>query len=374
MRSTTATIFLGNLRHNLDQVRQSAKKSKILAAVKANAYGHGALKIAQTLQEEGVDYLGVATMDEASELRRGKITLPILLLGISNPKEIENYAGMDLSYVISDAQYLEMIGEATRGLKRQVPLHLKIDVGMGRLGSVPDEALMLAQAIKKYPHLYWEGLMTHFPSSDNGMAQPTLQQHETFLEVLNLLETRGFQFDYIHAANSGAILDHPQTHGSMIRPGILLYGYTPSYHHPKRKNFFPVMQLESQLVLLKHLPRWSTVSYGQTYSLKTDSYVGVVGCGYADGYFRGLSNKGRVRIAEELYTVSGRVCMDLLMLDLGPTTQTRRWDPVVLFGPWEQGPDAWDLAQILDTIPYEITCAVSKRVPRLYVDELRYFR
>ncbi len=374
MRVTRATIFLGNLRHNVEMIRRHAPEQKILAAVKADAYGHGSPQVAQTLQQEGVEYLGVATLEEASELRREKITLPILLLGIPHPEEIPEAAGLNLAFVVSDAEHLGWIGEATRGQRMKVPLHLKIDVGMGRLGIVPESAISLARSIGKYPQLYWEGVMTHFPSSDNGEVQPTSEQNKIFTQVIADLKAAGYEFELIHAANSGAILDHPETHHTMVRPGILLYGYTPTFEHRERRNFYPVMQLESRVVLLKSLPRNATLSYGQTYVLEHDAVVGVVGCGYADGYSRGLSNRGRVRIGDKFFQVSGRVCMDLFMVDIGNASDVSRWEKVILFGPFQDGPDAWDLAQILDTIPYEITCAVSRRVPRVYAEETQYWR
>jgi len=373
MRATRAIIYLGNLRHNFYQIKKQVSNAKILAAVKADAYGHGAVQIAKTLVQEGCDYLGVATVQEAWELRQAQIKIPILLLGIPMFDEISEAFNLDVTFVVSDLDMLNAIGNTSRGLSRSIPLHLKIDVGMGRLGVTLDQAAFLARAIKRYPHLFWEGVMTHFPSSDNSQLEPTRSQNQLFLDFVKFLGSEGVEPSLIHAANSGAVLDHPDTYHSMVRPGILLYGYPPSIDHPSRKNFYPVMQLESRVVLIKKLKAGQTLSYGQTYSLKHDSNVGVVAIGYADGYSRIFSNCAFVRIGKELYQVSGRVCMDQFMIDLGNQTQVERWDQVVLFGPYANGPDAWDLAQLMKSIPYEVTCLVSKRVPRIYSENSAYF-
>lgn len=372
MHRAQALVFLGNLRHNLQAIRQRAPGTRVLAAVKADAYGHGATRVASVLEAEGVDFFGVATVEEAALLRRAGIRGAILLLGVPHPAEIAPSLELGLSFVVSEPDQLDRLADAARGTRYRLPLHLKIDVGMGRLGTVPERAVDLARRIRGHPRLHWEGVMTHFPCSDNGREEPTRSQNRMFLATLRELSAAGFDFEIVHAANSGAVLDHPETHHDMVRPGILLYGYTPAPNHPDRERFHPVMQLESRLVLLKELSEGSPLSYGQTYRLSRAGTVGVVGIGYADGYPRGLSNRGRVRIGEAVYTVSGRVCMDLLMVDLGPASSHRIWDRVVLFGPYREGPDAWEVAGVLDTIPYEVTCGVSWRVPRVYVDEERY--
>lgn len=336
-------------------------------AVKADAYGHGAVTVARRLEDWGADMLGIATVEEGAELRRAGVKIPLLLLGLSVPEEIPEIVAWDLTPVVCDAEYVEALDSAARMKKKVLKVHLKVDLGMGRLGCQPSETPALAKKIVHAVHLEWEGLCTHFPASDNGRREPTAGQVRAFIEVVRTLKEAGFQAPIVHAANSGAILDFPESHFNMVRPGIVLYGYPSSASAQERTAFRPVMELRSRISFLRRLPAGSSLSYGMTYILEKESWVATVPAGYGDGYSRLLSGKAPVRVGGRIFLVSGRICMDQFMIDLGSEAPPcRRWDDVILFGP--EGPTARDLAELMGTIPYEITCMVSRRVPRVYVE------
>ncbi len=327
------------------------------------------MPVARVLSEEGCDWLGVATVDEARELRDGGILLPILLLGMVLPDEVVHLFRYGVSAVVADKEYLSMIGESSQHSHQALGIHLKVELGMGRLGCKPEEALDLLKYSTKYKNLRWEGVMTHYPCSDNGQTEPTAGQQGKFIKLVSEIRASGFPIPLAHSANSGAILGHPKTHMDMVRPGILLYGYAPTRDLPGGERFLPVMEMESRVMFLKTLEEPMHLSYGSTYLAQKGSRIATIGAGYGDGYTRALSNKAMVRIQGQLYKVSGRVCMDQFLVDLGTSSEVGRWEKVGLFGPYSEGPNAWDLAEILGTIPYEVTCSVSRRVQRIYTDE-----
>lgn len=371
MRPSRCHVWLGNLRRNYRWLRERVPNAAILAVVKANAYGHGAMEVARVLVEEGCAWFGVATAHEALELRQGGIEGPILLLGTVPPHEIELALWLEVSFTVSDFDYLELIRQNASLLRKTARLHLKVDVGMGRQGILPHHALELAQAGRQ-PWLEWEGLMTHFSHSDSPDVVITERQHRVFCQTHSDLQAAGFSFPWVHAANSAALIDHPKTHHNLVRPGIALYGYAPRVDHPLRRELRPVMELRAPVLLVKRLPAGSTLSYGGTYTLKRESLVAVVGVGYADGYHRALSNKGRIRLGSKMYRVRGRVCMDQILVTVDEKVQ--RWQDAMVFGPSEEGPDGWDLAKLIGTIPYEITSSISNRIPRIYSEEERWYR
>jgi alanine racemase len=212
-----------------------------------------------------------------------------------------------------------------------------------------------------------EGVATHFPAADGSDPAYTEEQIRVFTETVGAIRGRGIDPPFIHAANSGGITGHPASLFTMVRPGIMLYGYPPAPEQKAKLGLLPVMEFESKLVMIKRLPAGSYISYGLTYKTPRETCIGTVAAGYGDGYCRLLSNKARVLIRGALYPVAGRVCMDQFMVDLGPAADIPRYTAVSLFGPDPAGPDAADLAEIIGTIPYEVTCAVSARVPRIYL-------
>lgn len=367
MRSTRATINLSHLRHNFNQVKNLVgPDTKICIAVKADGYGHGAVTCARALSAAGAHMFGLATADEASELLAAGIPTPLLLLGLASAEEIPELVRQKVALVAGDRTYLEEIWKAAEELEETALIHLKVDLGMGRLGCAPEEVLELATAISRHPRSRLEGFCTHFPEADNGRPEPTATHIRRFRELTLLLDQAGLRPPLVHAANSAGLLEFPESWFSMVRPGIVIYGYPPEESLEGRLNLRPVMTLETRVSFVKTARKGQPLSYGGLYRMPGDGQVATLPLGYADGYFRAFTNKAPVRIGGRLYRVSGRVCMDQFMVDTGPDSGIARGDRAVLFGP--EGPTAWDLAREIGTIPYEITCAVSKRVPRVYVE------
>ncbi|MFP4484334.1 MAG: alanine racemase [Spirochaetaceae bacterium] len=360
--------------------RQSAAGTpKICLAVKADAYGHGIGPIARVAIDEGVEYLAVAAVDEAVALREEGISAPLLLYSLPIREEIRAILDYGVTPLVSDVDFVADLSEAAE-LRSQrtgepaepLAVHLKIDTGMGRIGCRPEDAAELARTIEAAPRLQLEGVSTHFPNADDPDQTFTNAQIERFIGAVDSIRAAGIDPGLIHAANSAGLLEHPGSRLDMVRPGLLAYGYystdTQERHLPVR----PVMELESRIVYLKSVPPGTPISYGSTYRTRERTWIATIPVGYGDGYSRLLSNNGDVLVEESATgrrvraPIAGRVCMDQLMLDLGPDTRARRYDRVVLFGPDPTGPDAAELARRTQTIPYEITCNISKRVPRVY--------
>lgn len=373
MRATRAVIHSSNLKFNLDSIRElTGKAVKICLAVKADAYGHGAEGISGLAQDYGVDCLAVAAVSEASELRSYGIELPIILLSPALPEETEDLLKLNIEPVISTEGELDRLSEAAG--TGTVRVHLKIDTGMGRIGCHRDDVIRMAERITSSPGLKLSGVCTHFPVSDStekGDIEFTKKQIELFRDRVELIRSRGIDPGIIHAANSGGIINYPESHFDMVRPGILAYGYLPggmeSVINPAELDFSPkpVMGFESRLVHIKKVTRGTDISYGRKFTASSETWIGTIPAGYADGYFRQLSNKGKILINGKLYPVAGTVCMDMLMVDLGPEPDVNLYDRAVLFGPDEGSMTAEDLAALIGTISYELTCALSKRVPRI---------
>lgn len=365
MRATRAIVHLDSLRRNIRIVRNEVGPDvKICMAVKADAYGHGAVAAARTAVEAGVDYLGVATIDEGRELRDAGVAQPVLLFSPCLPEEYPHVADCDLSPMLGSLVEIERLERAAA--RRSVKVHLKIDTGMGRIGCPPEDAASLAGRIAESPRLILEGVCTHFPVADVPDDGFTRRQLAAFETCLADIRSRGIEPALVHAANSGAIIGHPESTLNMVRPGIMLYGYYPSHEQERRLRLEPVMELRTQVVFLKRVARGTRLSYGLTYTVPRNTVIATLPVGYADGYSRLLSNKAEVLIGKRRYPVVGRICMDQCLVDLGPEAPVRLYDEAVLFGPDPDGPDAEEIAGLMNTIPYEVTCLVSKRVPRIY--------
>ncbi|MDR1932681.1 MAG: alanine racemase [Spirochaetales bacterium] len=365
MRNTCVTIHISNFLHNLGEIRRIVgPRVKISAALKANAYGHGALVMARAAEKGGADFLGVASPAEGAELRGGGIRLPILLYGLALPEEAKIVTENDISASVADEEGLAVFEQAAAACGKKARLHLKIDTGMGRIGCTPQDAPGLARRIAFSSHLVLEGVFTHFPSSDESSPVFTENQIGVFSAAVDAIRKNGADPEIVHASNSGGILQYPAARFSMVRPGIILYGYYPSQDVPRPFTAKPVMELKAPVLFVKKIAAGTTVSYGRGWTAPRETCIATLGAGYADGYPRLLSNKGRVLINGTCYPVVGRVTMDQTMVDLGPQSHVRRGDQAVLFGPDPSGPDAWEIADIAGTIPYEITCGIPLRVRR----------
>ena len=368
-KRTWAEIDLDRLAHNYRALRALTDPScRFMGVVKANAYGHGAVAVARELEALGADYLSVACLDEALELRQAGIQAPILILGIT-PLE---YAGALLDHgiaqTVGDLETAEALSRAASAAGKPLTVHLKVDTGMSRLGFLCDEDHMgqTAEAIGRawaLPGLRWEGIFTHFANADGDEAY-TMRQFTRFLDLLDSLAARGITFPIRHCASSAAVLNYPCTHLDMIRPGIALYGHYPAPGMEHTCGLEPVMALKSRVAAVRDLPAGTAVSYGCTRVLERDSRVAVLPVGYADGYFRLFSNALEVQVREGRAPILGRVCMDMCMVDVTDIPGVSAGDEAVLYGdqvPVEAG------AELVGTIQYELLCDVSPRVPRVYL-------
>jgi alanine racemase len=374
MRASRALIHLDLFRRNIRALRERVGGGlKICVPVKADAYGHGALPIARTALEAGAEYLGVAYVQEGAELRAAGIEAPILLLSQPLEEEFAELAGLDLIPFVSEPAFVEGLARAAKRAGKNLAVHLKIDSGMGRAGCRPDEAAGLAARIAAAGALRLGGVATHLAVSDSPEPEDlayTKAQLARFREAVDSVKAAGFDPGIVHAANSGALVFHEDSWFDMVRPGILLYGYSPAGPGgpvPVK----PVMELRSAVTLIKKLFRGETVSYGRAWTAPEDTLIATIPLGYADGLRRGLSGKWRVNIGGRSYPLVGRICMDQCMVNLGPGgDRIRSGDELIVFGdPQGEAGDAAQMADILGTIPYEITCGIGKRVPRVYVRE-----
>lgn len=376
-RPTFAEIDLGAIKHNFEAARSLLPPSAgIMAMVKADAYGHGAVSISKKLEECGVAAFGVATVEEGLELREAGIKTPIVvmggLMGMGSPA-CGMMVGADLTPVVHSSTVLEFLEAVSKAAGKTIPIHLKIDTGMGRLGALPSSAKHLLETIKKCRHLKLEGVMTHFASAED--EEYTGHQLEVFSGVLAEIEKVAGKIHIVHVANSCALINKRWGEvrlGSQIwvRPGLMLYGGYPSDEYRKKVSLEPVMSLKSRVALVKRVPEGTNVSYGCTFTTKRKSRLAVIPMGYADGYPWSLSNKGLALVGGNRVPVVGRVTMDMIIVDV-TDTDASAGDEVVLLG--KQGAEeitVAEFASLAGTIPYEIMCGISKRMPRVYIENI----
>ena len=368
---TWAEVSLGNLEHNYRALRACAPGSKFLGVVKANAYGHGAVPVAKKLEELGAEYLAVACLNEAEELRNAGIRTPILILGVTPPEFAHRVPELDLTQTVFTLEQARAFSRAAEERGAGVKIHLKVDTGMSRLGALGHEPAACAAefaAICALPGLEVEGIFTHFADAD-GDEEYTMLQFTRFLDVLDCLEkSYSLKFDIRHCAASAAVLNYPCTHLDMIRPGIALYGHYP---HPSCEGLdgpglLPVMSVKTRVAAVRDLPAHTPVSYGCTARFgPIGGRVAALPVGYADGLHRVLSNEGSVFLAGQPRPIMGRVCMDMCMVSLDESADVKAGDVAEVFGenfPVERHAD------LAGTIPYELLCAVTPRVPRVYTE------
>ncbi len=365
-----AEIDLDALRSNFRYIR-SKTTAKIFSVVKANAYGHSVYMIAKLLDEEGTDYFAVSNIDEAKELRDIGIKKPILILGYTPPFLAEELAEKDITQAVFSLDYAKKLSDFAKKSDVAVKAHIKLDTGMGRIGfdfrTDKMQGIGEAKEALSQKGLSFSGIFTHFPSADS-YAEPdadfTNEQYNRFLKAIECLENEGFSFEVKHCCNSAATLLSPDKHLDAIRPGIILYGLTPSVEVDIDKAFTPVMTFKAAVSMVKTVNEGETVSYGRTFIAKKPMKLATVTAGYADGLPRLLSGKGEVLIHGKRAKIVGRICMDQFCCDVSGIEGVAEGDTVVLFGkdlPIEE------MAKNADTINYEIVCGLSKRVPRIYI-------
>jgi alanine racemase len=372
-RPTVAEIDLAAFRHNFAViVKRKPKGCGVLAVVKADAYGHGFMDVATELEALNVTAYGVAFLAEGIQLRKSGIDRPILILGGIYPGQERKCVGFNLSTAVFTLDQARALNEAARRLYRKAKIHVKVDTGMGRLGVDYREAQPFFRELMELPHLELEGVFSHFASADEldeDGRQYTRQQVERFGAALAEARAAGFNPTYVHIANSAAALALELPMCNLIRPGITLYGVLPSPDFHGMADLKPVLRLKSVVAMLKWVEPGTNISYGRRYSAPGRRLIASVPIGYADGYSRSLTNKGEALVRGERARVTGTVCMDWIMLDVTGIEGVAVGDEVTLLGPDPKGGciSAEELAQAAGTIPYEIFCGISKRVPRIYL-------
>ena len=367
-----AEVNLDNIAHNVREVRRITNKhAEVMAVVKADAYGHGALQTAKTLLENGATSLAVSMLDEAIQLRQNGIDAPILVLSYTDPVRAEEIIRNDVTQTVFSHDLAEALSNAAVRLGRNVKVHVKIDTGMTRVGFMPGySAVKNVMQISRLPRIIVEGLFTHFASADEADKTYTYMQFERFMSICSELERIGIFIPVKHVANSAAIIQFPEMHLDMVRAGIILYGMYPSKEVCRDDILLkPAMTLKANVILVKEVEKGTCISYGRTFVTKRKSKIATIPIGYADGYSRILSGKVNVLINGESAPVVGRICMDQCMIDVTDMkSDVKVGDEVVLIG--RQGEKRIDIEQIasaMNTINYEAVCIIGKRIPRVYL-------
>ncbi len=377
LRRTWARIDLDAIEHNYRTLRERVGKDvAFLGVVKADAYGHGAIKTAALLEELGAEYLAVSSIDEAMELRLGGISMPILILGHTPGEQVARLIEYDITQAVScDAKAREYSEQASAyiaklNLDKKLKIHIKVDTGMSRLGYLCDGDLYEGGVERMYeactmPGLEAEGIFTHFAVSDEHGEEArayTKHQFELFMKVIEDVEKKtGHRFKLRHCANTGAVAEYPETYLDMVRPGLLLYGYG---EFAEKLGLKPAMTLITTVSTIKTYEPGTDISYGRIYTTDKRTRMGVLPYGYADGFFRCLSNRYSMMTVDGPAPVRGKICMDMCMIDLTDLMDVGVGSEIEVFGP---NNPIEKMSELAGTIPYEITCAVSKRVPRVFV-------
>ncbi len=367
IRPAHVEVSLGAIAQNYDAIRAHVGTASVMPVVKANAYGHGIVEVARHLMNHGAPCLGVALLEEAIVLRQAGITLPILVFGGVATRQIPQFIAHDLMMAASSIDKLRQIDEAAAAVKTKARVHLKIDTGMERIGVHWYNAEKLLEASLSFTNVVVAGIYSHFANSDSADLASAKEQLARFLEVLEFYPKRGLQPPQRHIANSGGILQLPESHLDLVRPGIMLYGVYPSMEVPHTVTLQPALSWKSQVVYFKVVQPGSSVSYGGTWQSDHPVRVVTVPVGYGDGYFRALSNRGQVLIRGQRHPIAGRVCMDQFMVNLEWGT-AYNGDVVTIIGSdGNETISAQDVADWAGTIPYEVLTNINSRVPRVYV-------
>lgn len=371
LSTSWAEIDLGALKRNLAAIRKLLQPDTMLmAVVKANAYGHGMLQVAQTCLENGADYLAVANLQEALELRRASILAPILVLGIVPLEQAELLINNDIETAVADLASARIYSQAASPV-HPARLHIKLDTGMGRIGfSADEQSLKEIKKIQQMPNVSLSGILSHFATADIEDKEFSRWQSHQFNDFIRRLEAMNIHIPIKHMANSAAVMDIPENQYNMVRCGIIMYGLYPSAQ-VKKENLplEAVMRLKTRINFLKILPPGRSVSYCRTYITPRDTLVATVPIGYADGYSRLLSNRAWAVVRGQRVPLIGNVCMDQCMFDVTGVEGVKTGDEMVLFGRPEDGITADDLAETMGTINYEVVCTIGERIPRIYITE-----
>lgn len=373
LKRTWVEIDLDNALYNLNMIRSVCDRP-LIAVIKANAYGHGAVEMARFYNENGIGAFAVSNIEEAIELRQGGVKGEILILGYTPVEFAGELAKNSITQAVFDYEYAQKLSSAA---KDEIKIHIKLDTGMGRIGldcrTDMAECLDEVHSIIELPNLKFCGIFTHFSSADSpekADAEYVEKQYGLFKSTVDVLKSEGLKFT-AHCCNSAGIMLHPDKLCDAVRPGIILYGLAPSDTVTLPVNLRPLMTLKTTVAMVKDLEKGAAVSYGRTFVSDRDMRVATLPIGYADGYLRSLSGKAEVLIKGKKAPVIGRVCMDQMMIDVTDIKDVAEGDEVVLFG--ECGMTANELAAEADTIGYELICGIARRVSRVYIKDKKPF-
>lgn len=378
VKRTWTEISLDYAKKNFYAIKEKIGDKKLCCVIKADGYGHGAVSLAALYEELGADYFAVSNLDEAKELRDYNISLPILILGYTPVSNAVDLCELNITQAVYSLEYAKALSEQCIINNINVKAHIKIDTGMSRIGFMCQEFPRDDYSIKEikeacsYEGLTVEGIFTHFCVSDSDLdgKEFTNKQYNNFKHTINSLKENNIKFKIAHCSNSGAIEDYPDTYCDMVRAGIILYGLAPSPLLKDRLDISPCMSMKTVIAHIKTLKKGACVSYGRTFTAQRDMKIATVPVGYADGFIRAYAKNGYMVIKGKKAEIVGRICMDQTMVDISDIDGVEIGDEVLVFGNGSDGErTADDLALCSDTINYEVVCTISKRVPRLYVDD-----
>lgn len=367
--TTYATVDLDAIARNVQQLKAHiGQRVELFGVVKANAYGHGIVQVSRTVLENGATRLAVGRVGEGIALREAGIDSPILIMGYTVPGEAPAIVDHGLMATVNTFEGAQALAQHARENGKKARVHLKVDTGMGRYGLLPDEVTGFLEQLSSLPEIEIEGIYTHFSTADSADKSYAQQQFNIFMETLSGIEQAGFYIPLRHAANSAATLDLPEMHLDAVRPGIAMYGLSPSSETEPAIPLEPALSLKTHVARVRTLPENSSISYGRTYITTKPTKVALVMVGYGDGYQRLLSNTGHVLIGGRPAPILGRVCMDQFVVDVSAIDGVRQDDEVVLLGR-QQGEviTADMIAKLTQTINYEVTTSILPRVPRIYL-------
>ncbi len=367
MRATVAEISINNLKHNYRRIREIAPNSAMMAIVKANAYGHGMIEISKILQNEGVEFLGVAFADEGASLRKAGINIPIVVLFPGAVEEAPIYCSYDLQPVASSERFISALNNEAIDQNKIIKAHLFIDTGMHREGIKINKLPEFIEFLKEMKNIEIIAANTHFATAPDN-TEFALKQLSLFLITVEKLKQDGYEFQYLHAANSAGIGNFPESQLNIIRPGLSLYGYPPADDLADIFRVRPIMKLKTKVIVTHRIERGESVGYSRLYVADRQTTIVTLPIGYGDGFSRTQTGKANCLINGKKYPIVGSICMDACMADVGDD-DIQPGDAAVLIG--TQGQEsiwATDIAKVINTIPYEVTTAIAARVPRVYVN------
>ncbi|MFR2889759.1 alanine racemase [Clostridium butyricum] len=372
LRPVWAEIDLDALAYNMKNIKSLAEDKEVIAVVKADCYGHGAIDTAPVLLENGASRLAVAVLTEGIELRKAKITAPIMILGYTPEYLGEELITYDIEQTVYSLEYAQNLSKTALSLNKKAKIHIALDTGMGRIGFIPNEtSLKEVSEICSLPGLDVIGMFTHFSTADEENKDYTLEQFDKYMNFLHELSKLNISIPLKHVSNSGAIMDMPETFKDLdaVRAGIILYGYYPS-HEVKKENLSlkPALTIKAKVSHVKEMDENMYISYGRTFKTKRKSIIATIPIGYADGYSRLLIPGAKVIVNGKLVPIVGRICMDQCMIDVTDAGTVKTGDEVIILGQFENLKiNADDYAQILGTINYEVLCMFKHRIPKVYI-------